>query len=88
MPKPNLSAMSVDALLKLRADIEKTLSSRAAQLRRELGNCRLSLRRIHSKAERPRSSTEIGRATLGQAVAHGPDGWLQRLRKERRWMIF
>jgi DNA-binding protein H-NS len=37
MPKPNLSAMSVDALLKLRADIEKTLSSRAAQLRRELG---------------------------------------------------
>jgi DNA-binding protein H-NS len=37
MPKPNLSAMSVDALLKLQADIEKTLSSRAAQLRRELG---------------------------------------------------
>jgi DNA-binding protein H-NS len=36
MPKPNLSAMSVDALLKLRADIEKTLSSRAAQLRNEL----------------------------------------------------
>jgi DNA-binding protein H-NS len=37
MPKPNLSSMSVDALLKLQADIEKTLSSRAAQLRRELG---------------------------------------------------
>jgi DNA-binding protein H-NS len=36
MPKPNLSSMSVDALLKLRADIEKTLSSRAAQLRNEL----------------------------------------------------
>jgi DNA-binding protein H-NS len=36
MPKSNLSAMSVDALLKLRADIEKTLSSRAAQLRDEL----------------------------------------------------
>jgi DNA-binding protein H-NS len=36
MPKPNLSTMSVDALLKLRADIEKTLSSRAAQLRDEL----------------------------------------------------
>jgi DNA-binding protein H-NS len=28
--------MSVDALLKLRADIEQTLSSRAAQLRSEL----------------------------------------------------
>jgi DNA-binding protein H-NS len=37
MPKPNLSAMSVDALLRLRAEIEKTLSNRAAQLRRELG---------------------------------------------------
>jgi DNA-binding protein H-NS len=38
MPKaPNLTSMSVDALLKLQADIEKTLSSRAAQLRRELG---------------------------------------------------
>jgi DNA-binding protein H-NS len=36
MFKPNLSSMPVDALLKLRADIEKTLSSRAAQLRSEL----------------------------------------------------
>jgi DNA-binding protein H-NS len=36
MPTRNLSSMSVDALLKLRADIEKTLSSRAAQLRNEL----------------------------------------------------
>jgi DNA-binding protein H-NS len=37
MPRTNLSSMSVDALLKLQADIEKTLSGRAAQLRRELG---------------------------------------------------
>jgi DNA-binding protein H-NS len=36
MPTRNLSSMSVDALLKLQADIEKTLSSRAAQLRSEL----------------------------------------------------
>jgi DNA-binding protein H-NS len=36
MPTRNLSSMSVDALLKLRADIEKTLSSRATQLRSEL----------------------------------------------------
>jgi DNA-binding protein H-NS len=36
MANRNLSSMSVDALLKLRADIEKTLSSRAAQLRSEL----------------------------------------------------
>jgi DNA-binding protein H-NS len=36
MPPRNLSSMSVDALLKLKADIEKTLSSRASQLRSEL----------------------------------------------------
>jgi|SRR5262245_53055412 len=36
MPTRNLSTMSVDALLKLQADIERTLSSRAAQLRDEL----------------------------------------------------
>jgi DNA-binding protein H-NS len=36
MPTRNLSSMSVDALLKLKADIEQTLSSRAAQLRKEL----------------------------------------------------
>src|SRR5262249_1701586 len=36
MPKPNLSAMSADALLKLRDDIEQALTRRAAQLRDEL----------------------------------------------------
>jgi len=36
MPKPNLSSMSVDALLKLRDDIEGVLTRRAAQLRADL----------------------------------------------------
>ena len=36
MPKPNLSSMSVDALLKLRDDIGEVLTRRAAQLRDEL----------------------------------------------------
>jgi len=36
MPKPNLSSMSVDALLKLRLEIEQVLTRRAAQLRDEL----------------------------------------------------
>ena len=37
MPKPsNLASMSVDQLLKLRAEIEQVLTRRAAQLRREL----------------------------------------------------
>jgi DNA-binding protein H-NS len=36
MPMPNLSSMSVDALLKLRDDIGEVLTRRAAQLRDEL----------------------------------------------------
>jgi hypothetical protein len=37
MPKPsNLSAMSVDQLLKLRSDVEQVLTRRAAQLRDDL----------------------------------------------------
>ena len=40
MPTRNLSSMSVDALLKLKADIEKTLTSRAVQLRKELSKLR------------------------------------------------
>jgi DNA-binding protein H-NS len=36
MPKPNLSSMSVDALLKLREDINKILSRKAHELRSQL----------------------------------------------------
>ncbi len=36
MPKPNLSSMSVDALLKLRDDINKTLDRKANELRSQL----------------------------------------------------
>jgi hypothetical protein len=36
MPKPNLSSMSVDALLKLREDINKTLGRKATELRHQL----------------------------------------------------
>jgi DNA-binding protein H-NS len=36
MPKPNLSSMSVDALLKLREDINKTLDRKVHELRSQL----------------------------------------------------
>jgi DNA-binding protein H-NS len=36
MPKPNLSAMSLDALLKLRDDINKILDRKANELRSQL----------------------------------------------------
>jgi hypothetical protein len=36
MPKTNLASMSIDALLTLRGDIEKTLSRKAALLKEQL----------------------------------------------------
>jgi DNA-binding protein H-NS len=36
MPKPNLSAMSIDALVKLREDINKILNRKANELRSQL----------------------------------------------------
>jgi DNA-binding protein H-NS len=36
MPKPSLSSMSVDALLKLRDDIDKALDPKASELRSQL----------------------------------------------------
>jgi len=36
MPKPNLSSVSIDALLKLRDDVEKALSRRAKELQEQL----------------------------------------------------
>jgi DNA-binding protein H-NS len=36
MPKPNVSSMSIDALLKLRDDIRRALSHKAAQLKDQL----------------------------------------------------
>jgi DNA-binding protein H-NS len=36
MPKSNLASMSVDALIRLKADIENVLVTRADQLRRDL----------------------------------------------------
>jgi hypothetical protein len=70
MPKaPNLTGMSVDALLKLRAEIEKTLSGRAAQLRKELSKLSGAVEAVeaHSRAGRLRSNIEIGRGTPGLA---------------------
>jgi DNA-binding protein H-NS len=47
MPKPsNLSSMSVDQLLKLRTDIEQTLTRRAAQLRNELSKLAHTNKRV------------------------------------------
>jgi DNA-binding protein H-NS len=72
MSKPNLASMPVDALLKLRAEIERTLSSRAAQLRNELsklsgrgggegGGSPLKGRKAPAKYRGPSGETWAGR---------------------------
>jgi DNA-binding protein H-NS len=53
MPKGNLASMSVDALLKLRRDIEKVLSGKVNELRGQL--LRLEGETGYGKRGRPRS---------------------------------
>jgi DNA-binding protein H-NS len=70
MPKPNLSAMSVDALLKLREDINKVLERKTTELRRQLsmlgGAARqrrgpLKGRKVPPKYRSPSGETWAGR---------------------------
>jgi DNA-binding protein H-NS len=70
MPKPNLSAMSVDALLKLRDDINKILDRKANELRSQLSRLgrpaiqrgsRLKGRKVPAKYRSPSGETWAGR---------------------------
>jgi DNA-binding protein H-NS len=69
MPKPNLSSMSVDALLKLRDDINKTLDRKANELRSQLsrlgveaaGGRSLKGRKVPPKYRSPSGETWAGR---------------------------
>jgi DNA-binding protein H-NS len=70
MSKPNLSAMSVDALLKLRDDINKTLDRKANELRSQLSmlgrpaiqrGSRLEGRKVPPKYRSPSGDTWAGR---------------------------
>jgi DNA-binding protein H-NS len=70
MPKPNLSAMSVDALLKLRNDINKTLDRKANELRSQLSilgrsaiqrGSRLKGKKVPPKYRSPSGETWAGR---------------------------
>jgi DNA-binding protein H-NS len=70
MPKPNLSAMSVDALLKLLDDINKILDRKVNELRSQLSmlgrpaiqrGSRLKGRKVPSKYRSPLGETWAGR---------------------------
>jgi DNA-binding protein H-NS len=70
MPKPNLSSMSVDALLKLRQNIDKALNRRANDLRSQLSMLgqpaiqrasRLKGKKVPPKYRSPSGETWAGR---------------------------
>jgi DNA-binding protein H-NS len=70
MPKPNLSAMSVNELLKLRDDINKILDRKASELRSQLSmlgrpaiqhGSRLKGRKVPPKYRSPSGETWAGR---------------------------
>jgi DNA-binding protein H-NS len=70
MPKPNLSSMSVDALLKLREDIGRALDRKANELRSQLSmlgrpaiqrGSRLKGRKVPPKYRSPSGETWAGR---------------------------
>jgi DNA-binding protein H-NS len=99
MPKPNLSSMSVDALLKLREDINKALGRKANELRSQLsmlgGAARqrrgpLKGRKVPPKYRSPSGETWAGRGAkprwLVAAIKRGKkvEDFLIDKRKRRR----
>jgi hypothetical protein len=90
MPKPSLASMSVDALLKLREDINKALDRKASELRSQLSmlgrpaiqrGSRLKGRKLPPKYRSPQ-------ARRGPAEGQGLGGLLRPFREERGWKIF
>jgi hypothetical protein len=89
MPKPNLSSMSVDALLTLRGDINKILDRKANELRSQLSMLGdKAERRSGLKGTKVPPNIVAHQARLGQAEEQSQGGWLRRSREERRWRIF
>jgi DNA-binding protein H-NS len=99
MPKPNLSAMSVDALLKLRDDINKALERKANELRSQLSmlgrpaiqrGSRLKGTKVPPKYRSPLGETWAGRGAkprwLVAAIQRGKrlEDFLIAKRKRRR----
>jgi DNA-binding protein H-NS len=99
MPQPNLSAMSVDALLKLRDDINKILDRKANELRSQLSmlggaavqrRSGLKGRKVPAKYRSPSGETWAGRGArprwLVAAIKRGKkvEDFLIGKRKRRR----
>jgi hypothetical protein len=82
MPKPNLSAMSVNELLKLREDIDRALERKANRLRSQLSMLGVaSVRRKQADPLKGRKVPPKYRSPSGETWAveeHGLGGWLRR----------
>jgi len=74
MPMPNLSSMSVDALLKLRDDIGEVLTRRAAQLRMNFPSLAALTSEAGLKVGKFQSNIAIEQGTHGQEEEHNPFG--------------
>ena len=71
MPKPNLSAMSVNELLKLREDINKILDSKANELRSQLsmlGRPAIQRGRLKGKKVPPKYRSPSGETWAGRGA--------------------
>jgi hypothetical protein len=70
MPKASVGSMSVDALLKLRDDIGKVLSSKVTELRGQLARLEGETGYVNrgrlSRVERSLSNIAMGQGTRGQ----------------------
>jgi DNA-binding protein H-NS len=83
MPKPNLSAMSVDALLKLRDDINKILDRKANELRSQLSM--LGVQRTGSLKGQRRGSLK-GRKVPPKYRSPSGETWAGRGARPR-WLV-
>jgi DNA-binding protein H-NS len=78
MPKSNLSAMSVDALIKLREDINKILDHKGNELRRQLS--------MLGGAAQQRKGSLRGRKVPPKYRSPSGDTWAGRGAKPR-WLV-
>jgi DNA-binding protein H-NS len=99
MPKPNLSSMSVDALLTLREDIDRALDRKVTELRSQLSmlgrptiqrGSRLKGRKVPPKYRSPSGETWAGRGArprwLVEAMKRGKklENFLIKRRRAKR----
>jgi DNA-binding protein H-NS len=80
MPKPNLSSMSIDAIVKLREDIDKVLDRKANELKRQLSMLG------GASVRRKQASSLIGRKVPPKYRSPSGETWAGRGARPK-WMV-